>query len=176
MQLRIINIKNNDMKTLLLTFCTITFFSCNNTADKTPTLQNRIDSLESKLAKTYKPGLGEFMSSIQVHHAKLWFAGENENWQLADFEIGEIKESLEDISTYCSERPEVQKIGMIEPAIDSISHAIQLKNPAMFKTGFILLTATCNNCHHATNHAFNVIKTPDNPPFSNQDFKVRVPD
>jgi hypothetical protein len=34
-------------------------------------LQQKVDSLEKKLANTYKPGFGEFMSSIQVHHAKL---------------------------------------------------------------------------------------------------------
>ena len=160
------------MKNIFLLLSAITIFSCNNPADKTQSLKTRIDSLETKFAQTYKPGLGEFMSSIQIHHAKLWFAGENQNWPLANFEMGEIKESLEDISTYCADRPETQKISMINPALDSISNAIQAKNPQLFKSGFILLTATCNNCHQATQHAFNVIKIPDNPPFSNQDFKV----
>ena len=35
------------------------------------------------------PGFEEFMSNIQAHHAKLWFAGQNHNWKLADFEIHE---------------------------------------------------------------------------------------
>ena len=160
------------MKILLLLLLIVTSVACNNSNDKRLALQNRIDSLQAKLAQTYKPGLGEFMSSIQIHHAKLWFAGENQNWQLADFEIGEIKEALEDIPVYCAERPEVQKLPMINPALDSIGNAITAKSPQLFKSGFILLTATCNNCHHATNHAFNVIKIPDTPPFSNQDFKA----
>lgn len=159
------------MRNIHLLFFVTILFSCNNSTDKTQALQNRIDSLENKLAQTYKPGLGEFMSSIQVHHAKLYFAGENQNWQLANFEAGEIKEALEGIRAYCSDRPEVQKIDMINPAIDSISNAISTKNPLLFKGSFILLTTTCNNCHQATRHAFNVIKIPDNPPFSNQDFK-----
>ncbi|MEP6746076.1 MAG: hypothetical protein ABJB86_00035 [Bacteroidota bacterium] len=157
---------------MLLFLFSVTLFSCNNSADKTQVLQNRIDSLEEKLAQTYKPGLGEFMSSIQVHHAKLWLAGENQNWQLADFEIGEIKEALEGIPVYCADRPEVQKLSMINPAIDSVSNAISTKNMQSFKSGFMLLTNTCNSCHHATNHAFNIIKIPDNPPFTNQDFKA----
>ena len=161
------------MRNTLFILCSIILFSCNNSTEKTLVLQNRIDSLEKKLTQTYKPGLGEFMSSIQIHHAKLWFAGDNQNWQLADFEIGEIKEALEDIPVYCAERPEVQKLSMINPALDSISIAITAKNQLLFKNGFVLLTATCNNCHQATNHAFNVIKIPDTPPFSNQDFKAR---
>jgi hypothetical protein len=162
------------MKNIFLLSLIIALSSCNSSSEKTQALQNRIDSLESKLAQTYKPGLGEFMSSIQIHHAKLWFAGENQNWQLAGFEIGEIKEALEDIPVYCADRPEVQKLTMINPALDSLGDAINTKNLQQFKDGFILLTATCNSCHHATNHAFNVIKIPDAPPFSNQDFKVHT--
>ncbi|MEO9032256.1 MAG: hypothetical protein ABI285_03380, partial [Ginsengibacter sp.] len=70
------------------------FYSCNNSQNNNEVLQKQIDSLQTKIANTYKPGFGEFMSEIQVHHEKLWFAGENQNWQLADFEINEIKESL----------------------------------------------------------------------------------
>jgi len=159
-------------KFIVILTISLAIYACNQPADNTKVLQARIDSLEKKTATTYKPGLGEFMSDIQVHHAKLWFAGQNNNWQLADFEINEIKESLDDIKMYCADRPEVKSIGMINQPIDSINYAIQQKNVAMFKKSFILLTATCNNCHHATNHAFNVIKVPDTPPFTNQEFKV----
>jgi len=51
---------------------------------------------------SYKPGFGEFMGGIQVHHEKLWFAGTNQNWKLAGFEIHEIKESMDDIRKYCT--------------------------------------------------------------------------
>ena len=147
-------------------------FACNQPADSNQVLQTRIDSLQNKLANTYKPGFGEFMSNIQIHHAKLWFAGQNENWKLADFEINEIKESLAGIQQYCTDRPESKAIGMIDKPMDSMNNAIQQKNTVLFKNSFVLLTATCNNCHKATNHEFNVIKLPDNPPFSNQNFKI----
>jgi len=107
----------------------------------------------------------------KVHHEKLWFAGINQNWKLADFEINEIKESLEDIQTYCTDRPERKSLTMIDRPLDSISYAIQQKDEALFKKSFITLTNTCNNCHRTTEHEFNVIKIPDTPPFSNQEFK-----
>ncbi len=146
---------------------------CAQPADHSRALQSRMDSLEVRLANAYKPGLGEFMGSMQVHHAKLWFAGQNQNWELADFEIKEIKEALEDISQYCTDRPEIKEIGIIEPAIDSLSQSIQTKNLASFNRSFVLLTNTCNECHQATAHAFNVIKVPDHPPFGNQEFKLK---
>ena len=147
-------------------------FACNQPAGNTQLLQNRIDSLEKKLAGTYKPGFGEFMSGIQVHHAKLWFAGQNQNWPLATFEIDEIKEALEGITTYCTDRPESKFITTITPSLDSVSNAIALKNPAQFKNSYMMLTNTCNSCHKATSHAFNVITVPGQPPFSNQKFTI----
>ena len=134
-------------------------------------MQAKIDSLQKKLAETYKPGFGEFMSGIQTHHAKLWFAGQNKNWALAEFEMHEIQEALDAILKFCSERPEVKQMGMINPAIDSINNAIGQKNPELFKSSFILLTNTCNKCHKATDHGFNVVTVPTNLPVVNQDFK-----
>jgi len=151
---------------------TLIFFGCSQPNENTQLLESRIDSLERKLADTYKPGFGEFMSSIQVHHNKLWFAGQNENWRLADFEIHEIKETLEAIKKYQTERTESQKIGMLNPALDSVNNAIQQKSVSLFKSSFTLLTNTCNNCHRAADFEFNVVKIPDSQPFSNQDFKV----
>jgi len=142
---------------------------CGNSENKK--LESRIDSLEKKLDDTYKPGFGEFMSSIQVHHNKLWFAGTNENWPLADFEIHEIMETVDAIKKYEPERVESRSIPMIQPALDSVNAAIQNKNLNGFKNSFVLLTNTCNNCHRSVNFSFNEVKIPDNPPFSNQSFQ-----
>jgi len=164
------------MKNIFPFLLVIAALSCNNPADKTQALQDRVDSLQKKLDQSYKPGLGEFMSTIQVHHAKLWFAGQNQNWALANFETGEIKEALDGILQYCTDRPELQKLPMINPAMDSIGLAISAKNQQQFKSSFVLLTATCNNCHRASNHSYNVIKIPETPPFSNQAFTAHLPD
>lgn len=152
----------------------LTLSACNSNDPRKPTdpqsLQSQIDSLQKKLNDTYKPGLGEFMSGIQIHHAKLWFAGAAGNWKLADFEVGEIKESLDDIEKYCTDRPEVSSLPMIRPALDSVAAAVSAANTPKFQSAFTFLTTTCNSCHRATKHEFNVIKIPTTPPFSNQEF------
>lgn len=147
--------------------------ACNRQTAKVQQLQNRIDSLEQKLSETYKPGFGEFMSGIQAHHSKLWFAGQNENWELAQFEIDEIKESLDDIRKYETDRKESQLIPMINPALDSIGNAVHKKDIQAFKRSFVFLTATCNACHVAAEHQFNVVRIPESSPFTNQDFKIQ---
>ncbi|HET8574231.1 MAG TPA: hypothetical protein VFL76_10205 [Edaphocola sp.] len=161
------------MKQIVFVLLITTLFACNNQqADKEQRLQFEIDSLQSKLNNGYKPGFGEFMSGIQVHHEKLWFAGINQNWALANFEINEIKESLDDIKKYCTDRPEAKSIDMIDGPLENVSNAIRKKNEADFKSNYIILTNTCNSCHQATQHGFNVITIPTTPPFSNQIFKL----
>lgn len=151
---------------LLILFCC----SCHNTDINN--LQLQIDSLKTQINSAYKPGLGEFMSGIQLHHEKLWFAGNAGNWRLADFEIHEMIEAVDDIKNYAADRPETKDIDMLQPAIDSIKKSIKEKSVASFKSGFIFLTNTCNKCHAAVDYNFNQIKIPDTPPFSNQVFKI----
>jgi hypothetical protein len=158
------------MKNIVLIIIILSIISCTQ-IKHAKEMQETIDSLQKKLDETYKPGFGEFMSGIQIHHAKLWFAGQNKNWPLADFEVHEISESLDDIQKFCKDRPEVKSIGMINPAIDSVNNAIEQKNLSLFKSSFIVLTNTCNNCHKATEHAFNVVTIPVNLPVVNQEFK-----
>ncbi len=160
------------MKILAILGMILLFNSCNDQTAEVQRLQSQVDSLRSQLDSTYKPGFGEFMSEIQVHHEKLWFAGINQNWKLADFEINEIKESLGGIKSYCTDRPESKYLGMIDPPMDSLAAAIQTKDLPKFKAGFTVLTQTCNSCHQEVNHGFNVIQIPETPPFTDQVFKI----
>lgn len=144
--------------------------SCGGDQQRTTALEQRVDSLQAQIAHAYKPGLGEFMSGIQVHHVKLWSAGSNANWKLADFEVHEIMESLDDIKAHAGDRKETASLGMLDPALDSVNAAIVKQDTALFRSSYLLLTRTCNSCHQATDHGFNVIKLPTAPPFSDQEF------
>ena len=110
------------------------------------------------------------MINIQIHHDKLWFAGKNENWDLAGYEINELKETFDDIQKYQKSRSESEMVLMIIPAIDSISTVINSKSSAEFLNAFKYLTNTCNDCHDATGHDYNVIIIPQTKLFSNQQF------
>ncbi len=144
--------------------------SCGGNDQRVTELKARVDRLQTAMAHAYRPGLGEFMSGIQVHHVKLWFAGTNANWKLADFEVHEIMEALEDIKTFASDRKETALIGMLDPALDSVRVAISKEDTARFRSGYRLLTQSCNSCHQDTDHGFNVITVPTTVPFSDQEF------
>ena len=159
------------MKPYSLLFAIFLLASCSNSSTKADEATSNKDSL-NKIMEKYAPGLGEIMGGIQTHHAKLWYAGINDNWKLAKYEIDELKERFEQARTVETDRPEVKMIPMMYPAIDSINDAIGHKNLSQFKSGFQLLTASCNSCHSANNFEFNIITIPTAPPVSNQDFKV----
>lgn len=157
------------MKTLFLFLSAVLIFISCNRNDEIEQLKSQIDSLKQN---SYKPGFGSFMSNIQVHHAKLWFAGTNENWQLAEYEAHELTENVEAIPKFRPDRKESQLVIMLYTVLDSVKLSIQQKNPELFKISYASLTNTCNNCHKQVNYGFNNVKIPDTPPFTNQVFKA----
>jgi hypothetical protein len=61
------------------------------------TFQDSVKRLQAELAtaKEMIPGLGEYMTTIQLHAGKLWFAAKAANWKLAEYELDELKETME---------------------------------------------------------------------------------
>ena len=57
----------------------------------------RILRLEAEVAaaKELAPALGEYMTTIQLHAGKLWFAAKASNWELAAYELHELEEPME---------------------------------------------------------------------------------
>jgi len=109
----------------------------------------------------YQPGLGELMSLTQMRHAKLWFAGQEQNWPLAEYEVDELQEGFD----------LVPKI-MGQP-LAGVRAAVKARDPRTFAAAYDALTAGCNSCHQATNFGFNVVKRPSSPSwFGNQTFAV----
>ena len=138
--------------------------------DKYTRLENQFKELKIELDNVYKPGFGDIMGNIQIHHSKLWFAGKNHNWELAKFEIHEIEENFDQIKKHQKSRKETAMVPIIKPAIDSISKAIENQNYNKFENNFKLLTNTCNVCHKANNYEFIQIKVPDIQSINNQVF------
>lgn len=134
-------------------------------------LNARIDSLHQLISQSYKPGFGDVMTSVQIHHAKLWYAGMAGNWELAEFELHEIDESLEKLKTFQAGRKETALLNILTPSMTTVTEVVKAKDVGRFKEAFRQLTQACNDCHRAANFEFNVVQVPDTPPFSNQSFQ-----
>jgi len=154
------------------TLSVMLIFSCGQSEkDSDDALSGRVKSLQKQVDQL-KPGFGDVMLGIQTHHAKLWFAGINKNWELADFELGEIEENIEKIETLYPNDDRTKDLSLLDPKLNSLAAAINAKQVDKFKKEFSTLTNTCNDCHQKNGVAFNVITIPDHPPVPNQKFKV----
>jgi hypothetical protein len=120
------------------------------------------------------PGLGEIMSLQLMRHAKLWLAGSQKNWALADYELDELREGFEDVQKYHQTHegaPVGAMVQSLTPApLEALGKAIEAKDAASFAKSFDQLTGACNTCHRAAKHGFIVITRPAASPFPNQKF------
>ena len=117
----------------------------------------------------YRPPLGDIMGKIQLRHIKLWFAGNARNWELATYEVDEIKASLEKAADLYRGIP-VELVTNTADPIHAIAAAIEAKDSAGFAKGYSELTVACNACHQGIGRSFIVIQTPTASPFTDQSF------
>ena len=103
----------------------------------------------------YAPGFAEIMIMTQIRHAKLWLAGNARNWELADYQIDELKEGLEDVVSHFPVYKDMPVGQMIEATIMApiadVEAAIKAHDRAKFVSAFDKLTAACNSCHQSAN-------------------------
>src|ERR1700751_732381 len=111
--------------------------------------------------------IGDVMGFQQQRHLKLWFAGRAGNWPLAEYEIDKLKDGFADIDKLIGGGTVDNAVGA---PIAALEKAIESKNKDSFKRAFDQLTAGCNSCHRALDHAFIVIQRPEASPFGNQSF------
>ena len=127
----------------------------------------------------YVPGMGEIMGATQMRHAKLWFAGQAGNWDLAQYELDEIHEGFEDAVTYHPVFKNDAQIAQIlekfvAVPLHELESAVSAKKRPAFIRAYDHLTAACNQCHQAAGQGFIRIKRPSGRAFDNQDFTVWV--
>jgi hypothetical protein len=125
---------------------------------------------------SYVPGLGEIMTLTQMRHAKLWMAGEAENWDLASYETDELQEGFHDaMEFHPTHKDAPQPLAEVLPAmtdapVAALRSAIEKHDKAAFEAAFDALTAGCNDCHRAMKFGFNVVQRPASGAFANQNF------
>ena len=122
----------------------------------------------------YRPELGEQMLTIQIRHARLWFAGKAQNWTLAAFELQEIKEAFDAVVEQNPEHAifQPQRLADILPAmtkapVAALRDAIDHGSKAEFEKAYDGLSTACTGCHRAAGNDFLVIQRPIAPILDN---------
>lgn len=130
---------------------------------------------ESQLAEEAGLPLIYHMSFISRYAKKLYFAGDAENWELADIYNHEIEEISEDIiaSGEMHDDTNISQLmeSMLLPQVEQIEETIDAGDREMFLDRYNVMIQTCNQCHIASDYGAVKVTVPETNPF-NQDFSV----
>lgn len=172
--------------TLATAGCTVTAPSGPATAPAPSTdfaaLRARIETLEGEIATLKKaqepPELGGQMLEIQIRHARLWFAGDAQNWTLAAFQLAELRESLNGVVEANPQHAALQPQRLADvlpafmnPALKTTQAAIDARDRDAFAKAYDGITAACNGCHDAASFGFNRFRRPRTPILDNQEYE-----
>ncbi|MBW7973845.1 hypothetical protein [Bradyrhizobium sp. BR 10289] len=120
----------------------------------------------------YTPRLVETMNAAQSQHLKLWYAGKAKNWDLANFELRQLTDSLAQAAIFYPGIPVSNVTTMKDPLL-SIADAITAGDSNRFTASMRGLTDGCNACHASMERGFITIGIPtDQRPPGNQIFSV----
>lgn len=115
----------------------------------------------------YRPSISDIMVRQQMRHIKLWFAGRDGNWPLADYEVDALKGGFDDLNELLGGKTVEEAVGA---ALSALEKAVDAKDRSAFPSAFDELTAGCNSCHRTLGHQFIVIERPVSLPYSDQSF------
>ena len=138
-------------------------------------LQAEIAELKSDLAAaSAPPELGQQMLELQIRHARLWQAGESRNWMLAQFQLAELRETLNGVVELNGEHPSLQPQqlstvlpAIMNPALSQMQAAVDARDGAAFDASYDAVSKACTDCHASADHGFLVIERPRTPVLDN---------
>ncbi len=120
----------------------------------------------------FGPGLGDLMTmSVQPRHTKLGLAGQAKNWAYAAYEVGELREALDDVAEALPRWNGIEIASALKCLTADPLAAIKAADGMRFAQAYGQLTQACNACHHSAGKAMIVIQVPVASPFPNQDFR-----
>jgi hypothetical protein len=141
-------------------------------------LENALKRTQTDIATTkdLAPGLGEYMTTIQLHAGKLWFAAKASNWELAQYELDELKETMEAAKALNAEKNGVKISGVLDSVLQTqvveLDKSIKSKSQTEFQKSYDETLSACNGCHTEASYKFIHIVRPTAPPVPNQRWEI----
>jgi hypothetical protein len=142
------------------------------------TLQDSLKRAQADLAiaKESMPGLGEYMTTIQLHAGKLWFAAKASNWELSQYELDELKETMEAAKALNAEKNGVKISNVLDSVLQTqvaeLDKSMKSKSQTEFQKSYDETLSACNGCHAEAGYKFIHIVRPSSPPVTNQRWEM----
>ncbi len=119
------------------------------------TLHEVIKSLESQFG-----GFDQTMIQTNYRYNELYWAGQDSNWEYAEYQLDEMLENLEKGFIRRPER-QASSAQFVDQAAPRLLQAIQAGNKNAFDDAFARFASSCNTCHSMENVAFIKMNIPE---------------
>ncbi len=130
--------------------------------------------------QVYRASLSDLMTAIiQPRHIKLGLAGQEKNWPLAAYELGNLKGAFDRTAQAWPIYRTTNMADLIEATTKApmyaVAAAVKAADPDKFNETYEQLTETCNTCHQSIDHSLVVMRVPKASPYPDQDFRPVKP-
>ena len=125
--------------------------------------------LDVSPGEQYLPRLGDIMNAVQTRHIKLSLAGKAQNWELAAYELRQLKAGLLEAAVIYPGIP-VSNVTTMTGPVQAIADAIAARDFGRFVKASGELRSGCNSCHQSMERGFIAIQAPAAAPFGDQLF------
>lgn len=136
------------------------FFGCNETEKTaqgewiTGTEKKQIETIEKQFR-----GFDNAMVEVGYRYQELYWAGQDENWEYADYQLSKIKLAIEN---GLERRPKRAKSAehFLTNVLPQMEKSLKDRDRKVFDANFEALTINCNACHVMEKVTFFNVKMP----------------
>jgi len=151
------------MKFVLIIFSAFVFVACNQQGNNgnaqgewiTGSAQEQLNTIEKQFR-----GFDLAMVETGYRYRELYWAGQDENWEYADYQLEKIKVAIENGFERRPLRAQSAEHFMQE-ILPGMKRALEKRDSASFNQGFQILTANCNSCHALEDVSFFNVQIPE---------------
>lgn len=150
------------MKIAIYIITLLLCFGCNQQTEPSNSQGDWIKGTEAEQIKTIEKqfrGFDNAMVETGYRYQELYWAGQDENWEYADYQLEKIKIAIEN---GLERRPKRAKSAehFLTFVLPEMKKSLEKKDTAIFNKGFQTLTINCNSCHAMEKVPFFSVQIP----------------
>lgn len=148
------------VKTIVAVTVLLTVFSCNEKPQSAQgewikgTEQEKINTIEKQFR-----GFDNTMVETGYRYQELYWAGQDENWEYADYQLKKIRIAIE-IGLERRPKRANSAAHFLTYALPDMKKSIDSKDTAIFNKGFQTFRINCNSCHAMEKVPFFKVQIP----------------
>lgn len=150
------------MKQSFILILALGLLACNQQSGKKTVEGDWIKGTETdklKIIEKQFRGFDNAMVETGYRYQELYWGGQDENWEYADYQLEKIKTGIEN---GLERRPKRAKSAehFLNNVLPEMKKSLQSKDTAIFNNSFKALAISCNNCHAKEGVSFFNVKMP----------------